>query len=121
MRGSVMLVLAALLSAELVAAQPPRRQARLLPGHAFLVMINVSATTRTWYGGRNPDLNVTKDDVKIIIDKSRTLPALRVEPAKDRPGHYVVSFSPPMDVRDRKTHDVEIKIKNASMKTKMAF
>lgn len=121
MRVSVMLVLAAVFSVELVGAQQPKTQTRLLPGHSYLVTVNVTATTRTWYGGRKNDLTVTKGDITIVIDNSRTLPALKVEPEKDRPGHYLVSFSPPLDMRDRKTHDVEIKIKDASMKTKMSF
>ena len=132
MRGSlVTMAIAALLCADLSASQakaqpkpqskPPQKQYRMLPGHAFLVKLPVSATTRTWYGGRKPDLNVTADDIKIVIDQSRTLPALNVEPDKHAPGSYIVIFSPPLDLRDRKTHDVEIRIKQASMKTKMAF
>jgi hypothetical protein len=128
MRASVMtMMIAALLSTDVIASQAkpqpkvPQRQVRMLPGHALLVYLPVSASTRTWYGGRKPDLNVTAADIKIIIDQTRTLPALGVEPDKKTPGSYVVSFSPPLDLRDRKPHQVEIKIKNASSKTTMAF
>lgn len=128
MHASVVLVLLALAAGGQQKPQPKPQspppqthvQNKVFIGDAYLVVLPVSATVRTWYGARNPDLTVTRDDVKIVIE-NKTFAPLKFEADKTRPGYYLVSFSPPPEMRDRKPHQVEIKIKKASIKTTLSF
>lgn len=125
MHASVILVLLALAAGGQQKPQPkqqpqPPVQNKVFTGDAYLVVIPVSVMRRTWYGGSKPDLAVTRENVTIVIDNKRFAPR-RIEADKTRPGYYLVSFNPPLEMRDQKPRQAEIKIKKASIKTTLSF
>lgn len=53
---------------------------------------------------------MTTADFTITLDKKEYVP-VKLEPDPEKPGHYLLSFSPPDDVRDGKPRQVEVKFK----------
>lgn len=53
---------------------------------------------------------MTTADFTITLDKKEYVP-VKLEPDPEKPGHSLLSFSPPDDVRDGKPRQVEVKFK----------
>ena len=75
-----------------------------------MVVFKVSAFQPSWFGRRKPEAGLTTADFTIVLDQKEYLP-VKLEPDPERPGHYLLSFSPPDDVRDGEPRQIEVKFK----------
>ena len=60
--------------------------------------------------GGKPDTGLAIADFTIILD-GKVRPLVEVREEADAPGHYLLNFEPPDEVRDGKNHRIEIKVK----------
>lgn len=60
--------------------------------------------------GGKPDTGLTIADFPIMLD-GKARPLVEVLEEKDKPGHYLLNFAPPDEVRDGKDHRLEVKVK----------
>ena len=82
----------------------------------YVVVYELSAFKRTWYGGSKPNLDLKTADITIVVEKKLYIPS-KLEPDVKRPGHYFLSFTPPEELRDGKPHNIETRIKGGAIKS----
>lgn len=90
-------------------AQPPAFRAE-----TYVVVLKVSAFKRSWFGGSKPEAGLTVADFTIVLDEKVYVP-VKLEPEPDRPGHYLLSFSPPDDARDGKPRQIQVRFRKRSL------
>ena len=107
------------LSASLVFADPQARPP-VFKAETYVVVYEVSAFKRTWYGSSKPNLDLKAADITIVLEKKLYVPS-KLEPDVTRPGYYFLSFTPPEELRDGKPHQVETRIQKGSIKSTATF
>ena len=70
--------------------------------------------------GKKPIVDLTIAHFTILLDKQTYVP-VSVEQDPEKPGHYVVSFKPPDDVRDGEIHNVEVRVKKRRLNASFKF
>jgi hypothetical protein len=103
------LILGIALSDALLAGTP-QAQPPVFRAEAYVVVFKVSAFKPSWFGGRKPEAGLTTADFTIVLDEKEYVP-VKLEPDPERPGHYLLSFSPSDEVRDGQPRPIEVKIK----------
>ena len=98
----------------------PQAQPPVFKAETYVVVYEVSAFRRNWYGGSKPNLDLKTADFSIVVEKKVYVPS-KLEPDVKRPGYYFLSFTPPEDLRDGKPHAVETRIKGGSIKSTETF
>jgi hypothetical protein len=107
------------LSAPLVFADP-QAQPPVFKAETYVVVYEVSAFKRTWYGSPKPNLDLKAADITIVLEKKFYVPS-KLEPDVKRPGYYFLSFTPPEELRDGKAHAIETRIQKGSIKSTETF
>ena len=72
------------------------------------------------FHGKKPIVDLTIAHFTIVLDRQTYVP-VKVEQDPEKPGHYVVSFKPPDEVRDGKIHHVEVRVKKRRLNTSFKF
>lgn len=75
----------------------------------YSVPLDFSVETRLPFGIRKPIKDLTMQEVTIVLDKT-TYPPVQLSQDPKRPGHYVVSFTPPDGYRDGERHSVDVTV-----------
>ena len=91
-------------------SQEPQGQPPVFRAEAYVVALPVTVSRRTWFGGSKPVTNLDAADLEIILENDVYVP-IRLDPDPKTPGRSLLSFTPPVHLRDGKPRQVQLRIK----------
>jgi hypothetical protein len=80
------------------------------PQPVFRAEAHVVTQGLTMVDKNGPIPGLTAAEFSLVIEKKYPVP-VGVSESPDKPGSYILSFNPPVNLRDGKSHRVDVKIK----------
>ena len=90
-------------------------------GEVYVVPVEFSLSRRSAFGLiRRPYKDLTLEDVTVVLDK-KAYPPVNLTQDDQKPGHYLLSFTPPDEYRDGQSHLIEVTLKAKGWRSPMTM